>query len=499
MNRFFITMLLLSVTTLVTNAQNYNITSGATFKPFSFSELMAPVLMAQQAYNNTMSSINDLYDDISEILGRDIDNQLRQELNRELKLLDEVADNLSKTGQIANARNRCNTIRRNVQKEIANYNGRVAQERERQAKQEAEERARAEQERAQPQDWSGTGFALKNGYVVTNYHVIENAKSITIQGVKGDFDKSYRATVVGSDKYDDLALLKINDPSFQGFGTIPYALSSTTAEVGEEIFVLGYPLTSTMGDEIKLTNGIISSKTGFQGDVSLYQMSAPVQPGNSGGPLFDKKGNVIGVVSSKHTGAENVGYAIKSSYMKNLIESCASSAIIPTGNTVATLPFTSKVKAEKNFVFYIKCSSTGNSTFSSISSYGNHGNSSPTPGKTYSLPTVNRNLSNGLKVISVVVQNNQTILLLSSNNKRQDGYYSWMTLDKNAYIVANGQKYTLTKAKGIALSPDKTYFSYAGETKNFTLYFPAIPANTTSIDFVESSDSEWQLYGIQLR
>ena len=112
-----------------------------------------------------------------------------------------------------------------------------------------------------------------------------------------------------------------------------------------------------MGDEIKLTTGIISSKTGFQGDVALYQISAPIQPGNSGGPLFDKKGNVIGIVSAKHAGAENVGYAIKTVYLRNLIESCADISIIPTANTVATLPLTGKVKKEKHFVFLIKCSS----------------------------------------------------------------------------------------------------------------------------------------------
>ena len=203
--------------------------------------------------------------------------------------------------------------------------------------------------------WSGTGFALKNGYVVTNYHVIDGAKSIKINGVNGNFNTSYNTTVVGSDKINDLALLKISDSSFTGFGSIPYSISSNTSDVGEEIFVLGYPLTSTMGEEIKLTTGIISSKTGFQGDVALYQISAPIQPGNSGGPLFDKKGNVIGIVSAKHEGAENVGYAIKTIYLRNLIESCASPSIIPSTNSVSALPLTSKVKSEKNFVFFIHC------------------------------------------------------------------------------------------------------------------------------------------------
>ena len=66
-----------------------------------------------------------------------------------------------------------------------------------------------------------------------------------------------------------------------------------------------------MGDEVKLTNGIISSKTGFQGDVTTYQISVPLQAGNSGGPLFDSKGNVIGIVNAKHLGTENVSYVVK--------------------------------------------------------------------------------------------------------------------------------------------------------------------------------------------
>ena len=208
----------------------------------------------------------------------------------------------------------------------------------------------------EPIEWSGSGFALNNGYFVTNYHVVEDAKSIIIKGIKGNFENAYNAEVVATDKYNDLALLKINDSRFTGFGTIPYKVKTSTSDVGEEIFVLGFPLTSTMGDEIKLTTGVISSKTGFQGDVSLYQISAPVQPGNSGGPLFDSRGNLIGIVSSKHTGAENVGYAIKASYLKNLVESAVSSSIIPSNNTISSQPLTSKVKSVQGFVFMIECS-----------------------------------------------------------------------------------------------------------------------------------------------
>lgn len=216
-------------------------------------------------------------------------------------------------------------------------------------------------------DWSGSGFALNNGYICTNYHVVEGARSIEILGVQGDFTISYSAKVVATDKFNDLALLQIDDSKFKGFGTIPYKVKTSMAEVGEDIFVLGYPMTTTMGDEIKLTNGIISSRTGFQGDVSLYQISASIQPGNSGGPLFDNQGNLIGIVSAKHEGAENVGYAIKASYLRNLMESSLTDNVLPTNNTVSSLPLTGKVKQLKKFVYFIKCSArvtTSNATFS---------------------------------------------------------------------------------------------------------------------------------------
>lgn len=348
-------------------------------------------------------------------------------------------------------------------------------------------------------EWSGTGFALKNNYIVTNYHVIKDAKSIWIQGVNGDFNTKYTASIVASDKFNDLALLKIEGVTVNTSG-IPYSVKTSTSEVGEDVFVLGYPLTSTMGEEIKLTTGVVSSKTGFQGDVSLYQISAPIQPGNSGGPLFDGNGNIIGIVSAKHKGAENVGYAIKASYLRNLMESALSENILPQTNKVASYKLSDKVKSLKNYVYYITCSSS-NSNNSSLNNSNNTGGSvSSATEKAYNHPYINRNMSNSLKVLSVKVQDNQTVITFSDNNRiDDDNYYQWFSIDKNAYIVANGQRYTLTRAEDIAMSPDITYFSHAGETKTFTLYFPAIPKSTTSIDFIETEDSNWRLYGIQLR
>lgn len=209
--------------------------------------------------------------------------------------------------------------------------------------------------------WSGSGFALKDGYLVTNYHIVEGAKTIFIKGINGDFSVAYEAVVAASDKKNDLALVKITDSRFPGFGDIPYSIKTSTADVGEEVFVLGYPLTATMGDEIKYTTGVISSKTGFQGDVSLYQISAPVQPGNSGGPLFDSKGAIIGIVRSKHQDAENAGYAIKASYMQNLIESYTTTSILPSSNTISKLSRPEQIKSIKKYVFFIECFSYANS------------------------------------------------------------------------------------------------------------------------------------------
>lgn len=204
--------------------------------------------------------------------------------------------------------------------------------------------------------WTGTGFALGNNYVITNQHVIEDADTIRIKGIKGDLNNGYTAEVVTVDKTNDIAILKINDTRFNGFGVIPYSLNTRMADVGEDVFVLGYPLTQALGNEIKLTNGIVSSRTGYQGDISTYQISAPVQPGNSGGPMFDSKGNVIGIVVAGVPGAENVGYAIKTSYLSILNESAGLNIKFPSNNTISSFSLAEKVKRVKDFVFYIECS-----------------------------------------------------------------------------------------------------------------------------------------------
>lgn len=202
---------------------------------------------------------------------------------------------------------------------------------------------------------SGTAFAISsNGYLVTNYHVVEGAKKITIKGGSFNSGVSFEATEVISDKNNDLAILKINDPSFKALNKIPFNIKTNLSKVGESVFVLGYPLRSSMGDEIKLTTGIISSKTGFQGDITSYQISAPAQPGNSGGPVFNDKGEIIGVLSSKHLNAENASYAIKSSYLFNLIQLLPDNINLKNNANLGSMDLSEKVEKVNDFIFIVE-------------------------------------------------------------------------------------------------------------------------------------------------
>jgi hypothetical protein len=202
---------------------------------------------------------------------------------------------------------------------------------------------------------SGTGFALtSNGLIITNHHVIEGVNSIVVRGINGNFDITYTAKVLITDKNNDLAILKIEDPNFTSLGKIPFVMKTSVASAGEDVFVMGYPLRATMGDEIKLTNGIISSKTGFQGDITSYQISAPIQPGNSGGPLFNKNGDLIGIINAKHTGAENASYAVKTLYLKNLVELLDNQPTLQTVSIMNGKSLTQQVEIVKKYVYIIE-------------------------------------------------------------------------------------------------------------------------------------------------
>ena len=202
---------------------------------------------------------------------------------------------------------------------------------------------------------SGTGFAIsQSGLIVTNDHVVKNAKTIIVKGINGHFNETLDAEVLISDENSDLAILKITDVSFTSLDTVPYTIKYTSSKVGEAVYVLGYPMTTTMGNEIKLTDGIISSKTGYKNDVKSYQISAPVQHGNSGGPVFDVDGKLIGVINAKHEGAENATYAIKSRYLFDLFDLIDLPIVLKNESSLSNKSLVEQVEKVKDYVFLIE-------------------------------------------------------------------------------------------------------------------------------------------------
>ncbi|RZK96589.1 MAG: serine protease, partial [Hymenobacter sp.] len=141
--------------------------------------------------------------------------------------------------------------------------------------------------------FSGTGFALTaDGYIVTSAHVIQGpdfqkADSVLIEGRD---HQRYHAETVYSDVKHDLAILRIKDAKFDGFGKLPYTFKGGQADIGERVYTLGYPR-----EDVVYGEGALSARSGFNGDTAFYQVSIPVNPGNSGGPLLDGQGNLIGV------------------------------------------------------------------------------------------------------------------------------------------------------------------------------------------------------------
>lgn len=162
---------------------------------------------------------------------------------------------------------------------------------------------------------TGSGFVVnRSGNVVTNYHVVEKCLSITIN----KNGKESSSELLASDSKNDIAVLSL-EIAKEDFAVFPSQMRA--GRLGEEVVTLGYPLYGVLSGNPNLTTGNISALAGIGGDATVMQISAPIQPGNSGGPLINKKGLVIGVVQSKldviklaqYTGdiAQNINFALK--------------------------------------------------------------------------------------------------------------------------------------------------------------------------------------------
>ena len=170
---------------------------------------------------------------------------------------------------------------------------------------------------------SGTGFFVTaEGYLITNHHVAPEGATVKVLTKEG----LLRATVIKSHASDDLSLLKVEGR----FSPLP-VISSRRVRLGATVATVGFPNVGLQGFSPKLAKGEIAGLSGVMDDPRYFQVSTPIQPGNSGGALVDDKGNVVGVVAARLdqeaavalTGqaTQSVNYAVKSGYLLTFLES----------------------------------------------------------------------------------------------------------------------------------------------------------------------------------
>lgn len=200
-------------------------------------------------------------------------------------------------------------------------------------------------------DFRATGFLVDGrGYIITNAHVVNHARNLVVENKKGD---QFFAEPVYVDDTTDLAILKITDTSFKKVNGLPYTFPKTSAELAESIFTLGYPR-----EEVVYGEGYLSAQSGYYGDTTSYQISISANPGNSGGPVINADGEVIGIISSKETNADGVVFAIKSGNIYDALKEIKREKDVtiklPTKNTLKGLSRVKQIKMLEDFVYKVK-------------------------------------------------------------------------------------------------------------------------------------------------
>ena len=185
---------------------------------------------------------------------------------------------------------------------------------------------------------SGTGFAVtSNGVLVTNNHVIEGCENVRVHSNGRVID----ATVISRDPGNDLAVLKAD---FRP--TAVFALRESNPQLMQDIYVAGYPFGVNLSSSVKVTKGIVSSLTGLGNNFSNIQIDAAIQPGNSGGPIFDDNGNVLGVAVATldieyaldrfDAIPQNTNFGIKANIVSNLLSSNGIETTEPSTSAIST-------------------------------------------------------------------------------------------------------------------------------------------------------------------
>lgn len=351
------------------------------------------------------------------------------------------------------------------------------------------------QQERQPSHWSGSGVALGSKVLATNNHVVDGATHLYVYFP--ETKTKYKAKTITVDSTNDLALVKIIDSDFKGFPTIKYGFKNDIEDVGTEVFVLGYPRVDTMGEEVKLTTGVVSSRSGFQGNQSQYQVSAAVQPGNSGSPLFNDSGELIGIVSAKHTdGAENVSYAVKLNYLSDLIAKSGESISLSRASQISNMKLSEKCKAIIPCTVMVIADNEreGLSQRETLTTYG-------TTGKypiRVNMPEVQNSNDNYVGIIGIEITENETVLYMTTINPTNEE--RWYGINKGAYIVdkSSDKKYMLKTVENCEIAPKRSTLP-AGCQADFVLHFPPVPASVTSLDLCEPSEKGWKFLGIQIK
>ncbi len=199
----------------------------------------------------------------------------------------------------------------------------------------------------------GSGFLIDaKGYIVTNAHVLRGAKFANVYNA----GREYKTKIIFQDNTKDLAILKIDDNDFIPTKSLPYGISNkNNIDLGEEIFTLGYPR-----NEIVYNMGYLSAKTGYEGDTLSYQIQMSANPGNSGGPLLNKNGEVIGVLSTREKQAEGVTFAITSKYIHSLVDDLKKSDTtyqrikMPSYSSVRGMDRVNQIKRIEDCIFLIR-------------------------------------------------------------------------------------------------------------------------------------------------
>ena len=199
--------------------------------------------------------------------------------------------------------------------------------------------------------FGGTSFLIDpKGYLVTSAHVVANADELFVQNKDG---QDLKVELVFIDKKRDIAILKMNDADFKNPGALPYGFRRNKSDLAEPVFTLGYPK-----DEIVYGEGYLSALTGLQGDTLSSQIAISANPGNSGGPILNRNGEVIGILNARQTTAEGVVFAITSRQLMQSIDEHKDNTIpsikLPNRTSIRGLDRIQQVKKIDDYVYMVK-------------------------------------------------------------------------------------------------------------------------------------------------